>query len=135
MADEQQTDFGEVTEDERNLALMMHLLALFVGFLGPLIIWLVKKAESPFLDQHGKEALNFHLSLLIYSLGAGLIIMLPLLILSFLTMGLGLLVLFPVGGGVVVLLIVYMWVGCILAAMQASRGETCRYPLTISFIK
>lgn len=135
MSDEEQTSFGEVTDEERNLALMMHLLALFVGFLGPLIIWLVKNAESPFIDQHGKEALNFQISVLIYSLGAGLIIMLPLLLLSFVTMGLGLLVLFPVGGGVVVLLVVFVWVGCILAALQASRGETCKYPLTISFVK
>ena len=135
MSDEEQTSFGEVTDEERNLALMMHLLALFVGFLGPLIIWLLKKAESPFIDQHGKEALNFQISVLIYSLGAGLIIMLPLLLLSFVTMGLGLVVFFPVGGGVVVLLVVFVWVGCILAALQASRGETCKYPLTISFVK
>ena len=57
------------TQDEKNLALIMHVLSL-VGFslLGPLIVWLVKKDESAFLDRQGRELLNFQLSILIYSI-------------------------------------------------------------------
>ena len=135
MNDELNKPFGEVTEDERNLALIMHLVGGLFGFVSPLIFWLVKKDDSRFIDQHGKEALNFHLSTLIYIFGIALIILVPLFVLTFLTMGLGLVILFPVLLGVVGFSFVYLWVCCTLAAMQASRGETCRYPLTISFIK
>ena len=135
MNDELNEPFGEVTEDERNLALIMHLLGGLFGFVSPLIFWLAKKDDSQFIDQHGKGALNFHLSTLVYIFGIALIIVLPLFVLTFLTMGLGLVILFPVLLGVVGFSFVYLWVCCTLAAMQASRGETCRYPLTISFIK
>ena len=135
MADEQQTDFGEVTEDERNLALIMHLLGGLFGFVSPLIFWLVKKDDSQFIDQHGKGALNFHLSTLIYIFGIAIIIVLPLFLLTIASLGLGFVILIPVLLGVVGFSFVYLWVCCTLAAMQANRGETCRYPLTISFIK
>ena len=119
MADEQQTDFGEVSSDERLLALLMHLLALVSGFIGPLVIWVVKKDDSPCIDQHGQEALNFQLSILIYSL--------PIAVIAFLTCGLGALLLLPLFALIVT--------GCVLAAMQGHRGEACNYPLTIRLLQ
>ena len=118
MADEQQTDFGEVSSDERLLALLMHLLALVSGFIGPLVIWLVKKEESPFLNQHGMEALNFQISALIYFIAAGA--------LTFITCGAA--IFLPIA------IVVLMWVACIMAAIQGNRGEPCHYPLTIRLL-
>ena len=55
---------GQVSKDARNMALLCHLLAIFTGFLGPLILWLLKKDDDSFIDEHGKEALNFQIALL-----------------------------------------------------------------------
>ena len=55
----------EATPDDRTMAMLCHLLGIFTGFLGPLIIWLIKKDTSPFVDDQGKEALNFQLICLI----------------------------------------------------------------------
>ena len=44
----------EVKKDDMNMAMLAHLLAIFTGFLGPLIIWLIKKEDSPYVDRHGK---------------------------------------------------------------------------------
>src|SRR4051812_11305473 len=53
------------TPDDKTMAMLAHLLGIVTGFVGPLIIWLVKKDQSPFVDDQGKEALNFQLTLLI----------------------------------------------------------------------
>src|SRR5258706_10280107 len=54
----------EPDQDAKTMAMLAHLLGIF-GFVGPLIIWLIKKDQSPFVDDQGKEALNFHLTVLI----------------------------------------------------------------------
>src|SRR5438105_10296844 len=71
--------------DERNSASLCHLLGIFMGFIGPIIIWTTKKEESRFVDHHGREALNFGLNMLILNLVLGLIIM----IVAVLTCGFG----------------------------------------------
>ncbi len=107
----------EIKKDDRNMAMLCHLLAIFTGFLGPLIIWLIKKEDAPFVDDQGKEALNFQLTVLI-----------AILVSSFLTI-------ICIG----VVLLVAVWVVdiifCILASIKASRGEAYRYPVSIRFIK
>jgi uncharacterized Tic20 family protein len=107
----------EMSNDARNMALLCHLLAIFTGFLAPLIIWLIKKDNIPFVDRHGKEALNFQLTVLIAFVVSG--------ILSFICIG--------------VLLAIAVWVVdivfCIIATVMASKGEEYRYPLSIRFIK
>lgn len=68
------------TRDECNLAVLCQLLQFagliipFGSLLAPLILWLVKRSESAFLDEIGKEVINFEISLLIYSLICGLLI-------------------------------------------------------------
>jgi len=108
---------ASVSKDATNMAMLCHLLAIFTGFLGPLIIWLIKKDDAPFVDHHGKEALNFQLTVLIAMLASGL--------LSFVCIGF--------------LLMSVVWIVdlifCIIAAVKTSRGEEYRYPLTIRFIK
>lgn len=105
----------------RNWALGAHLSA-FVGawfalaFLGPLVVWLLKRQEHPFIALHAREALNFNLSVLIYALVAFL--------LSFLLVGIPILV--AIGIAWIVLTVV--------AAVKAQNGEEYRYPLTIRFV-
>ncbi|BCU79144.1 membrane protein [Luteolibacter sp. LG18] len=112
------------TPDERTMGLLCHLLPIFTGFLGPLILWLVKKEGSPFVDHHGREALNFQISKLIYFFGGGALTM----VLVF-------------AGGIGIFLIpllmimgVLMLVAEIMAALAANRGEWHRYPCCIRVI-
>jgi uncharacterized protein len=84
---------------------------------GPLIVWLLKRNESPEIDAHGKESLNFQLSMLIYNLVAGILI--------FVLIGIPLLIL------LYVLNIVFV----IIASIQAGDGKLYRYPMAIRFIR
>lgn len=110
-------DQPEISKDARNMAMLCHLLAIFTSFLGPLIIWLIKKEDAPFVDRQGKEALNFQLTVLIAMVASGL--------LTFVCVGF---ILLPT---VWILDLVF----CIIAAVKSSRGEEYRYPLAIRFIK
>ena len=100
-------------------------LAAFAGvvgipaanILGPLIVWLVKKDQMPLVDEHGKESLNFQISMTIYSL-----VCIPLV---FIVIGIFLLI------GLAIFAIIMI----IRAALKANSGESWRYPLTIRFIK
>jgi len=116
----------ELNKDARMWAMFCHLSALS-GFLpivpavgaiiGPLIIWQVKKNEFAFVDEQGKEAVNFQISMLIYAAVAALLI--------FACVGA---VLLP---AVIVVDIVFL----VIAAIKANKGEHYRYPLCIRFIK
>ncbi|RKZ34240.1 DUF4870 domain-containing protein [bacterium] len=106
----------EITSDEKNMALLAHILGIVLSFLGPLIIWLIKKDESKFIDHHGKEALNFQLTMLIAYIVGGILTMVVI----------GACIMLAVW----VLIIVYS----IIAAMAANKGEWYKYPLTIRFI-
>ena len=106
-------------KDERNMGMLAHLLGIFTGFLGPLIIWLVKKEDSHFIDAAGKEALNFQITLLFVYIGLG--------VFSCITLGFGALLFFPIW----VVAIVFM----IIATVKTSKGELYRYPACIRLIK
>ncbi len=105
------------SSEDRTMGMLCHLLAIFTGFLGPLIIWLVKKDQSPFVDDQGKEALNFQLTMLI-----GWVIA---FVTSFFCIG------FFIGAALVVVNLVF----CILATIKANQGIAYRYPINIRFIK
>lgn len=121
--------------EEKQWAMFAHLSALVGGiltsgwagsigcFVGPLVIWLVKKDTMPFVDDQGKEALNFNITVGI--------VFLALLILSIVTFGIGLIVAVPLW-----IIIGIAWlVFTIIAAVKASNGERYRYPLTLRLIK
>jgi uncharacterized Tic20 family protein len=114
--------------DARQWAMFAHLsafLAALVGlsFLGPLVIYLVKKDESPFVADQAREALNFNLSVLIYGLALGI----ATFVLFIVLIGLLLIpVLIALGIAWIVLTIV--------AAVKANNGEAYRYPLTIRMV-
>ena len=103
---------GPEDKDACNMAMLAHLLGALMGFLGPLIIWLMKKDESEFVDDQGKEALNFQLTMLILHIVA-----------SALTCGLGALITYPLG-----------LIFGIIGAMKAKDGERYRYPFNFRMI-
>jgi uncharacterized Tic20 family protein len=116
----------EISKDARMWAMFCHLGGLaglipvtpiFGSIIAPLIIWQIKKDEFGFVDEQGKEAVNFQISILIYALVAGLLCLLCV--------------------GFVLLAAVYVFdlVFILIAAIKSNNGEHFRYPLTIRFFK
>ena len=125
---------GVPSAEEKQWALFAHLSALLGGvltghlfgwgcFIGPLIIWLLKKDTMPFVNDQGKEALNFNITLAIIGVA--------LLVLSIMTLGLGLLIAIPAGVVVGIGWLVFT----IIAAIKASEGVAYRYPFSIRLVK
>lgn len=85
--------------------------------LGPLIVWLAKRGDAAEIDEHGKESLNFQISMLIYNLIAGV---LCLVLIGFVILG---------------ILHILNLVLVIVASIQASEGKLYRYPITVRLIK
>jgi uncharacterized Tic20 family protein len=119
----QSTGAGVVDEAVRNSAVAAHL-ATFAGLIvplgsviGPLAVWLTRRHRDPFIDQAGREALNFGISVAIY--GA------VVLVAALLLVGIPLLVV-----GVVAWVVLAS-----LAAVKASQGEAYRYPLTLRLVR
>ena len=104
------------SSDERTWSVAVHLSALsalFIPFghlLGPLVVWLIKRGDMPMVDRHGKEALNFQITVTLASFLCGL--------LAFIGIGLVLLFVLLVADAVLV----------IMAAVKTSRGEAFSYP-------
>jgi uncharacterized protein len=105
------------TQDEKNLALIMHALSL-VGFslIGPLIVWLVKKDESAFINAQGRELLNFQISFLIYA-----IVCIPL---CFVLIGIPLLIVVGLASFILT----------IIGLVKATEGKIYRFPVTIKML-
>ncbi|WP_153800062.1 DUF4870 domain-containing protein [Foetidibacter luteolus] len=110
----EETPIVPPTQDEKTLALISHVLAIFIPFFAPLIIYLVKKDESSFIAAHSRESLNFQITLVI------------VYIICIITL-IGWLLIWPI-----YILSVLL---CILATIRASEGKLYRYPFTIRFIK
>ena len=98
-------------------ALAMYLGIPFGHIIVPLVIWLIKKNEFPFVDEQGKESLNFQISMSIYGLVAGL---LAFALICFL---------------IIPILIVIHVAFIIVAIVKTNNGENYRYPITIRIIK
>lgn len=115
----------EMDQETRQWAMACHLVSLigfagvpFGNIIGPLVIWLVKREESPFIDAHGKESLNFQLTMTLYAFAS---------IILFIC-GIGILTLI----GVIIAGLVY----AIKASIAANQGRTYSYPdfLRLRFI-
>ncbi len=135
--DRQSGRFRDASADsgERTYALFNHLVGMVSiasggvplgGLIATIIMWRIKAKESPFLNDHGREAVNFQLSQLVYSIGGSI----ALAIMTAATLGLAS-PLFAVGW---LFLCVLNIVGCVRGAMAANRGEYYRYPMCIRFI-
>ena len=112
------------SSDIRTWCVLCHaaaLLGLFFHFLGhllgPLIVWLVKRGDFPEVDAHGKESLNFQISMLIYDAIAAILCVVL------------------IGIPILIALWVLNTVLVIIASIQASEGKFYRYPITIRLIK
>ena len=107
---------GSPSQDDRTWGLLAHLSSLIGGFIGPLVIWLVKKEESPFVADQAKEALNFQIAVLIASVicAASALVLIGFLLMPVVLIG----------------NIVYT----VIAAMEANKGVAYRYPYTIRLI-
>ena len=89
----------------------------------PLVLWILKKDKMPEVNQHGKEALNFNISILIY--------VLVLFAFNFLTLGIG-----TILAGPLLLVLVVFHIVCVLcAAIKANSGEDYQYPLCLRLVK
>lgn len=122
-------------DEERTYAMLLHLSALaglLIGFffIGPLVMWLVRKEASPFIDRHGRAAVNFHLSLLAYAL-AGVVLVGVVAVVTF---GLGVLLLLPLIIVGAIALGILSIVFPIVACLRAQAGQEYAYPLSIRFI-
>jgi uncharacterized Tic20 family protein len=118
----------EANPQARTWAMLCHLAGLawilpitpaFGSVLGPLIVWLIKKNEYPFVDEQGKEALNFQITMLIYCAVAALLMLLC------------------IGFFLLLVVVIVEIVFTVIAAIKANDGHHYRYPypLIIRFIK
>ncbi len=110
-------------KDDKTFGMLCHLLA-FAGcvipvgsIVGPLVMWLIKKDSSDFVDRCGKESVNFQISIALYSLAAA-----PLCFLF-----IGFLILIAIG--------IFTLVCVIQASIKANEGQDYIYPYCIRFIK
>ena len=111
------------TPEERQWAMFCHLGGLLghalVGFghvVVPLVLWLIKREQMPFVNQEGKEAVNFQLSITVYAIVSGLA-----------SFCIGFLMLIAVG--------IFDLVVVIMACIDVSNGKAYKYPLCIRFIQ
>lgn len=110
-----------VSTDAKNWAVISHLSAfvMFLGIpavIGPVVAWALKKQEDPYIDFHGKEAVNFNISFLIYAAVSAILIL-------------------AIVGIILLPMVLLTWfVLAIVASVNASNGEYYRYPFTIRFI-
>ncbi|MHC4082924.1 MAG: DUF4870 domain-containing protein [Planctomycetota bacterium] len=106
----------EPSGEERNFAVIAHLLGIIISFLGPLIIWLIKKDDSTYVDDQAREALNFQITVFIAEAVCG-----------FLTM-------IVIGCVLLPIVLIANFILCIVAAVAASQGRWYRYPMTFRLI-
>ena len=124
-----------ISAEERQWAMFAHLSALAGGiitagwagsigcFIGPLVIWLMKKDTMPFVADQAREALNFNITVAI--------IFFALFVLTLVTLGIGVVLTLPI-----MILVGLAWlVFTIIASIKANQGERYRYPLTLRRVK
>ena len=108
---------GSPNKDDCNIAMLAHLLGIFTGFVGALLIWLLKKDDSAFINEEAREALNFQITITIAYLVASM--------LMFILIGM---LLLPI-------LYVANIIFCILGAISASKGQSYRYPFAVRLVQ
>ena len=105
------------SQESKNMAILCHLLSLFTGFIGPLILWIIKKDEDKWISNHAKEALNFQITIIILMITSAIL--------------------------AVIFIGILLWIVtcicdllfCILACIAASKGEDYRYPVSLRVIR
>ena len=108
---------GSPSKEARTMAMLAHLLGIVTSFLGPLIIWLIKKDEDAFINDQGKEALNFQITIAIAMIVSGALMFICIGFFTALAVAVANLIL------------------CIMAGLKANEGISYRYPMTLRLIK
>ena len=103
--------------DERTMAILSHILTLVGGFIPPLIIYLIKKDQSKFVEEHARESLNFQITLILAFIVSALLIIILI----------GILLIWALGIMALVLVII--------ATIRASENKLYRYPFNLRIIK
>jgi len=122
MTDEQPQSI-ERSKDECTWAMLSHFSALcmfifpFGNILAPLIIWLIKKEEIPFVEDQAKEVLNFQISMTIYMIGSFILFLLLIGIPIFIGLG------------------IFNVIITIVAGIKANDGKAYRYPINLRLVK
>lgn len=112
-----------LSKDERMWGMLCHISAFaffifpFGNIIGPLVIWLIKKDVYPFVNEQGKESLNFQISVTIYAFAA--------LLLSIILIGIPILI----------ALFFFNFIMVVIAAIKSNDGFHYRYPLSIELIR
>ncbi len=104
-----------MNSEERGLALACHISGLVAPIIGPLLIWLLKREESEYLDYHGREALNFQITI---SIMAFISFFLCFILIGFL---------------LIFVVIIYSFVFSLIGAVKANEGVRYQYPLIFRF--
>ena len=119
-SDMTETETLSITSQDKNLGVLSHLagFVMFIGIpsvFGPLAIWLFNR-DKPHVEHHAREALNFNISMTIYAIVSGVLILAIV--------------------GIILLPAVFIawFVLSIIAAVKASNGEPYEYPFTIRFV-
>lgn len=107
---------GVVTVSEKQYAMLIHLTQI-VGIIIPLVLWLIKKDSSKFIDDNGKIVINWFLSCLIYGIIGGILTLIFI----------GSIILIAVG--------ICSLIFLIIGSIKAINGELWPYPLSIKFLK
>ena len=113
------TGSGNISQDDKNIAMLAHLLSVFFGFLPPLVLWLLHKDKvgKDFVNDQTKEALNFQITVVL-----AVFVSCALMIV-----------------GIGFLLFGLVWVAnfvlCLVAALAASKGTAYRYPFSLRLVK
>jgi len=118
LSDQEPEPVIEIPAEARNMATLCHLLGL-TGFVGPLIIWLLKRNQHYFIDTQGRAALNFQFTIAICYIAAFIFQMLSLRAFGFAAMA---------------LLMIANLAFVIVAAMTTRKGMPAIYPLAIRFL-
>lgn len=147
-----------LSNHHKNIATFIHLSTFsrfiipFGNFIGPLILWVANKDKSSFIEDHGKQIINFQISILLYSIIIG-VITIPFFIFNFFN-GIdfinfhdfrdfrfnirrpsSLLYFTGILGGFAILAFILEMVFIIKASLKAKEGELFKYPITINFLK
>lgn len=109
--------YANVSSDERTMAILCHVLGIFFWIFPALIIYLIKKDESTYVAEHAKEALNFQISITIFYIISGILVLLLI--------------------GLLMIWLVYMAniIFCIIATIKASDNILYKYPFNIRLVK
>ena len=110
------TEQPEASKDARETAMLCHLLGI-VGFIAPLVIWLNEKDKHKFVNEHGRAAMNYQISIIIYYAASW--------VLCFIIIGIFMLI------ALAIMHIIFV----IMGAVKAINGKPWQYPIAIRFLK